>query len=298
METNVKLIQLGVNCIKGEIHSIMTLMRLNTRWAYPNMRNNPRDSLFFQEESHFVQSFRKLNEYLEGIYDLNDVDCVIYLTPFHQVIVSDQANGPLTSAALGSMSKFLLYGFLSANFPRAKEGIALIASCISQCIFEESDWESDEVILMKLLELSALSFRCDASTLMTVGAAWEIYSTCISIQGQPRASKILRSEAETALRHLTLTAFSRANFAIKTQNDAILEDLDNLFEENGDYNQLMKGKSWDSVSQSYLFDGTVGITLFLAKIMIVLSSHIDLQSQSTEGAKFALSLVNIIYNMI
>jgi brefeldin A-resistance guanine nucleotide exchange factor 1 len=75
---------------------------------------------------------------------------MIYLLPFHKVIVSEKASGPLTSAALNSLSKFALYGFLDERFPRVQEGISLIATSISQCIFEETDWESDELILMKL----------------------------------------------------------------------------------------------------------------------------------------------------
>jgi hypothetical protein len=73
----------------------------------------------------------------------------------------------------------------------------MLANCISRCIFEETDWESDELILMKLLELSALCLQCDASKLLTISAAWDIYSTCMSIHSHYRASKILKSEAET-----------------------------------------------------------------------------------------------------
>ena len=68
---------------------------------------------------------------------------------------------------------------------------------------------------MKLLELSALTLGCAAAPLLTVGHAWDIYSTCLNIHTQSRASKILRSEAETCLRHLTLTAFSRAQLAAR-----------------------------------------------------------------------------------
>ena len=195
----------GVTCIKGEIHNIMTLLRLNTRWVAPTRFTR---ELLIQDESPMVQSFRLLNEYLEGTFILRNVDCLVYLHPFHQIIISEQASGPLTSAALSSLSKFVSYGFLSPYYLRSNEGIRLIASCISECIFEETDWESDEVILMKLLELSTLCLRCDASSMLTVTAAWDIYSTCLSIYCQYRASKLLKSEAETALRHLTLTTFS------------------------------------------------------------------------------------------
>jgi len=289
----------GVTCIKGEIHSVLTLIRLNTRWSQvgrSSSSSSSHDTIGIEKEKEipFVQSFRRLNEYLECIFDLREVDCVMYIQPFHEVIVSDQANGPLTSAALSSLSKFALYGFLSSGFPRVKEGIALIANCISYCVFEETDWESDEVILMKLLELSALCLRCDASSLLTVGAAWDIYSTCIEIHNQYRASKILKSEAETALRHLTLTAFSRAHYAIKDQ-PFLLEINSNgevKNESNLNYSDNIRYE-WDSMNQQIIFSGPIGITMLLSKIMTVLGSLMDLQKQTVNEVNFALSLINI-----
>eukprot|EP00605_Chrysophyceae_sp_TOSAG23-4_P000420 GSChrysophyteH1.ASY1.ANO1.476.1 assembled CDS len=180
----------GVTCIKGEISSIMTLMRLNTRWS----DNTGRDILSgaYQDEDPLMVSFRHLNTYLEGIFDLREVDSVAYLSPYH---------------------------------------------------------DSDEVIFMKLLELSALTLRSDASCLLSVGAAWEIYSTCLNIYSQPRASKILKSEAETTLRELTLTAFGRAT-------------------------SMGRGMALPGIGSEWNMDLTA-------------------KKQTTEGVKFALSLVNI-----
>lgn len=161
----------------------MTLLRLNSRWA--NLEKFSREFLI-QDDSIFIRSFRELNDQLEGIFDLKGVNCTSYLMPFSQVVTSENASGPLTSAALSSLSKFLLYGFMSPAFPGASEGIDLIARCIPRCIFEETDWESDEIILMKLLELSSLCLRSDASCLLTVAAAWEIHETCISIHSQTK----------------------------------------------------------------------------------------------------------------
>lgn len=160
----------------------MTLLRLNSRWA--NHLGRFSRELLIQDESLFIRSFRELNDQLEGIFDLKEVNCVMYLKPFSQVITSENASGPLTSAALSSLSKFVLYGFMSSSYPGASAGVNLIAKCIPRCIFEETDWESDEVILMKLLELSSLCLRSEASGLLTVAAAWEIYETCITIHSQ------------------------------------------------------------------------------------------------------------------
>lgn len=269
---------------------MLTLMRLNTKWSAPKTQRTP--SVSDSYEASFVSSFRHLNEYLEGRFDLNNVDCIEYLSPFYQIITSESASGPLTCAALSSLVKFLLYGFLSPKYPNMKHGMHLIASSISQCIFEETDWENDEIILMKLLELSHLAFICDASSLLSVKDAWDIFGTCISIQSQNRASKILRSEAETALRHLTLASFSKShavNFGhLESETEHLIEDANDF-----GFSKVMKDKSWDTASETYLFDGVVGTTLLLGKLMSVLSELIDLQIHSIDRVKFALSLINI-----
>jgi hypothetical protein len=280
----------GVTCIKGEIHSIMTLMRLNTRWSQSqSVRLSAAAAAAATssvEENPMVLAYRRLNEYMEGIFDLRDLDCVMYIAPFYHIIVSNQGSGPLTSAALSSLSKFVMFGFMSLEYPRIKEGITLIANCISRCVFEETDWESDEVILMKLLELSTLVLRCNASCLLAVSAVWDIFATCISIHGQFRASKILRSEAETALRHLTLTAFSRTSAATQrhSSKSSSLSNADLAKE---------KGMSWEELSNKNYFAGSSGVVLLLTKLMTVLGSFLDLQTHGSDKVKFALSLVNI-----
>lgn len=303
----------GVSCIKGEIHSIVTLMRLNTRWSEQNSRITHGSKTNY-EENPTMKSFRKLNEYLEGIFDLREVDCVAYLTPFYQVIISEVAGGILTSACLSSLAKFVSYGFLNLKFPKVKEGITLIANCISLCVFEESDWENDEVILMKLLELSTLAMRCDASILLNVNSAWNMYNTCLSIHSQKRASRILKSEAETALRNLTVITFNRAHhnmmhidsngnhmnsYGIVDQNSnnnnyyTTNNNDDNSDYNNNNNNSSITLKQWENLSSHYTFDSTIGITLLLSKIMTKLSNSMDFSLSNIEGVKFALTLINI-----
>jgi hypothetical protein len=73
----------AVSCIKGEIHGMLTLMRLNTKWAKHQIYSRDANK---QEENELVQSFRVLIDYLGGMFDIRDVDCVMYILPFHQVV--------------------------------------------------------------------------------------------------------------------------------------------------------------------------------------------------------------------
>lgn len=262
----------GVSCIKGEIHSIITLMRLNTRWSTNKTFMRPTRDSFFGEEEPLIENFRKLNTYLEGVCDLQDVDSVTYVLPFHNLIVSEQAGSSLTSAALSSLSKFALYGFFAPHYPRIKEAMSLIAKSISHCVFEETDWESDELILMKLLELSTLCYRCQASVLLSAESAWDVFSTCKSIHEHYRASKILKNEAESALVHLTLNVFSRAShMALKFG--------------------ITKEIFLNTVDKKACFLADVqGITLILLNIVKTISSMME---QNAESVKMALTLINV-----
>lgn len=232
------------------------------------------------------------------MFDIRDVDCVMYLQPFHQVICSEHASGPMTSAALSALSKFALYGFLDSSYSNASQGINMISNAICRCVFEETDWESDEVVLMKLLELSTMAMRCDASCHLTVKAAWDIYSTCISIHSQYRASKILRAEAATSLRHLTLSIFGRAHRgslrSLLFKSSDRLEAANAAVENEADFIESVKSAKWDQASLRHNLSSPVGVTLLFGKVMTILSSMMDPQGQSGDGGlKFALSLVNI-----
>ena len=106
-----------------------------------------------------------------------------------------------------------------------------------------------------------------------------------------RASSILRSQAETTLRHLTLTAFGRADQALK-KHDA---RQSYYFSEDHDlgFTELLRGATWEKASQQHTISETLGITLLIGKIMSILSELMALQDQKPETVKSALSLINI-----
>ena len=291
----------AVNCIKGEIRAVTVLLKMYLSWSQSSSSSSVThhdysySSGMYQDDDGFLASFRRLNDYLERRHSLLDVDCVAYLRPFYGIVISQRASGPLTNAALSSLSKFVFYGFLSVDCPHAREGIHLVAQCITQCVFEETDWESDELILMKLLELAILCYRCDASSLLTIESMWDVYSTCISIHNHYRASKILKSEAESSLKLLTLSLFSRlhddpsSEELQATENDAVNQRLWKLDAD------IVSDSGWDFIKQQQSMDmsSRMGLCLLLSKVMAVLSDLIDLQRQSLDTVRIALSIVNV-----
>jgi golgi-specific brefeldin A-resistance guanine nucleotide exchange factor 1 len=117
----------------------------------------------------------------------------IHIQPFLDIVTSPLTTGPITGAALSSLHKFLLYGFVRSDSLRAAEGINLIAQGISKCLFEETDNYSDEVVLMKVLELSALCVRCDVGTMLKCEEIVLVFNKCLSVSKEDtRRSSLLR----------------------------------------------------------------------------------------------------------
>jgi brefeldin A-resistance guanine nucleotide exchange factor 1 len=47
--------------------------------------------------------------------DLQDIDSNTFLTPFLDIICSDETSGPITCLALNVVNKFLSYGLIGMN---------------------------------------------------------------------------------------------------------------------------------------------------------------------------------------
>ena len=103
-----------------------------------------------------------------------------------------------------------------------------------------------------------------------------------------RASKLLKSEAATALRHLTLIAFSRVEIALSRLNEIPPSDVS--VNEPGILSLTIH---WDMCRGKYKISDSEGITLLLGKITSALSTIIDPSVESTENIQFFLSLLNV-----
>lgn len=123
------------------------------------------------------------------------------------IVISPLTTGPITGAALSSLHKFLLYGFIREDSLRASEGINLIAATISKCVFEETDNYSDEVVLMKVLELSALCVRCDVGTMLNCDEIVSVFNKCLHVSKEDtRRSSLLRRYRDRHLVYIYLYA--------------------------------------------------------------------------------------------
>ena len=82
------------------------------------------------------------------------------LDPFLMVIRSEETSGPITGQALSAVNKFLktlIYvdNVNDINDARIK-ALPSIADSVTHCRFEATDPDSDEVVLMKILQVNKM----------------------------------------------------------------------------------------------------------------------------------------------
>eukprot|EP00937_MAST-01D_sp_MAST-1D-sp2_P002239 g2239.t1 len=184
-----------LKCVKGEIHKMLSAMRLNQRWA-SSLRFKREVPL--ESERDELKAFKTVLQYVETFSDLRDIDTPRYLGPFLRTIRSKSTSGAITGVALGSVNKFLLYGFITSDSINARAAINAVARAICDCRFEATDPDGDEVVLMKLLELVAHCLRSAAGPLLSPHAVWAMGQTCFQLSQQRRASMLLRQTARNA----------------------------------------------------------------------------------------------------
>lgn len=107
------------------------------------------------------------------ILDIQDIDSLTFLSPFLDIIRSEETSGPLTCLALNAINKFLSYGLigresnsliLSSIFFRidtlhesAASTIDKVANAVTHTRFVGTNPNDDEVVLMRILQVKQIS---------------------------------------------------------------------------------------------------------------------------------------------
>jgi len=120
-------IESSVRIVKGEIHNVLSLMRLNRRY---NSSSRFHREIPATAESPLVRGLKHLHETLASFSDIQDMDTLAWLRPFLDVIESPETSGPITGGALSSLSKFLHYGFIHPGSPRAADSVCRICRAV------------------------------------------------------------------------------------------------------------------------------------------------------------------------
>jgi brefeldin A-resistance guanine nucleotide exchange factor 1 len=195
----------GIYIIQGEIALLITAMRRTSRYGA-----HGRHGRHQEDDGDILQSsFFQLKDILNSITDLNEIEPNAFLSPFLEVIRSEDTTGPITGLALTSVNKFLSYGLVDPAGEMAAAAIENIADAVTHARFVGTDPSSDEVILMKILYVLRTLLLCPPGVLLTNESVCEIMQSCFRICFEMKLSELLRKSAENTLRDMVQLLFTR-----------------------------------------------------------------------------------------
>ena len=165
--------------INSEVGTVLAVMRRNVRWG----------GRYISGEEHMEHSLiLSLKTLRRKIFSLEHkwhaVDPEHYLKPFLDVIRSDETGAPITGVALSSVYKILTMDILDLNTVNVDHAMYTIVDAVTSCRFEVTDPASEEVVLMKILQVLLACIKCKASVLLHNQHVCTIANTCFRVVHQ------------------------------------------------------------------------------------------------------------------
>ncbi|NXJ77377.1 GBF1 factor, partial [Trogon melanurus] len=197
----VKMVDKNIYIVQGEINTVVGAIKRNARWSTHTHLDEERDPL--------LHSFSLLKEVLNDITELSEIEPNVFLRPFLEVIRSEDTTGPITGLALTSVNKFLSYALIDPSHEGTAEGMENMADAVTHARFVGTDHASDEVVLMKILQVLRTLLLTPVGAHLTNESVCEIMQSCFRICFEMRLSELLRKSAEHTLVDMVQLLFTR-----------------------------------------------------------------------------------------
>eukprot|EP00271_Cylindrocystis_brebissonii_P013215 TRINITY_DN32894_c0_g1_i1.p1 TRINITY_DN32894_c0_g1~~TRINITY_DN32894_c0_g1_i1.p1 ORF type:complete len:1612 (+),score=297.74 TRINITY_DN32894_c0_g1_i1:164-4837(+) len=191
--------------ISTEIQAVIAMMRQNAKWAVvPHYIDDP------DADDPLLHDFKILRNQIFGWEDWTTVAPLTYLAPFLAVIRSEKANTPITGAALSAVHKILELEFFSAETVGAVAAMHAIVDSVTSCRFEVTDAASEEIVLMKILQVLLECLKCSAGSLLTDRDVCTVVNTCFRVVHQSgEKGELLQRMACNTMQGMIRSIFAR-----------------------------------------------------------------------------------------
>ncbi|XP_012064211.1 PREDICTED: golgi-specific brefeldin A-resistance guanine nucleotide exchange factor 1 [Atta cephalotes] len=191
----------GLFVVEDEVCLLVTAMRRGARWSSHSHQDDDQDTL--------MKGLSTLKEVLNEHRDLSQLEPAVFLTPFLEIIRSEETTGPVTSLALSAVNKIISYGLIDPNHPAIATCIEAIADAVTHARFVGADASGDGVVLMRVLQVLRALMLSSAGDHLSNESVCEIMLSCFRICFETRLSEILRKTAENCLRDMVQHLFTR-----------------------------------------------------------------------------------------
>ncbi|KAL2552274.1 ARF guanine-nucleotide exchange factor GNL1 [Forsythia ovata] len=190
--------------VNSEIGGVLAVMRRNVRWGVQYATDDE------QMEHSLIKSFKELRKKIFlWQHEWHSVDPVVYLQPFLDVIKSDETGAPITGVALSSVYKILNLEILDLETVNVDNTLHLIVDAVTSCRFEVTDPASEEVVLMKILQVLLACMKNRASINLNNHHVCSIINTCFRIVHQAGSkSELLQRISRHTMHELIRCIFS------------------------------------------------------------------------------------------
>ncbi|XP_021813761.1 ARF guanine-nucleotide exchange factor GNOM-like [Prunus avium] len=190
--------------INSEIGAVLAVMRRNVRWGGHYISGDD------QLEHPLIQSLKVLRKQIfSWQHQLHTINPAAYLQPFLDVIRSDETGAPITGVALSSVYNILTLDVIDQNSVNVEDSMQLLVDAITGCRFEVTDPASEEVVLMKILQVLLACMKSTASVILSNQHVCTIVNTCFRIVHQAGTKgELLQRIARHTMHELVRCIFS------------------------------------------------------------------------------------------
>ncbi|GLU01877.1 hypothetical protein SLE2022_191580 [Rubroshorea leprosula] len=190
--------------INAEIGAVLAVMRRNVRWGIHYVADDD------QLEHSLIHSLKELRKQIfSWQHPWNTINPIVYLQPFLDVIRSDETGAPITGVALSSVYKILTLDILDLDTVNVGNAMHLIVDAVTSCRFEVTDPASEEVVLMKILQVLLACMKSKAAARLTNQHVCNIVDTCFRVVHQASSKgELLQRIARHTIHELVRCIFS------------------------------------------------------------------------------------------
>ncbi|KAF7831044.1 ARF guanine-nucleotide exchange factor GNOM-like [Senna tora] len=274
--------------INAEISAVLAVMRRNVRWGIHYMLDDD------QWDHTLVQSLKELRKKIfTWPNQWHAIDPALYLQPFLDVIQSDETSAPITGVALSSVYKILTLDVIDQNTVKVGDAMHLVVDAVTSCRFEVTDPASEEVVLMKILQVLLACVKNKASAMLSNQHVCTIVNTCFLIVHQAGTKgELLQRIARSTMHELVRCIFSHLQ-DIDNKMCTLVNGSNSLKQEHGVLNnehdfasrQLENGTS-SSAYDTQLLSSTMG-----SNAGIVVEENTATDSSGKDNAQHELHLM-------
>lgn len=190
--------------INSEIAAVLAVMRRNVRWGGRYVSGDD------QLEHSLIQSLKTLRKQIFlWQHQWQTINPVLYLQPFLEVIRSDETGAPITGVALSSIYKILTLDVLDLSTVNIEDAMNLVVDAVTSCRFEVTDPASEEVVLMKILQVLLACMKGKTSVVLSNQHVCTIVNTCFRVVHQAGTKgELLQRIARHTMHELVRCIFS------------------------------------------------------------------------------------------